>query len=225
MIGVDLVPLISTGIGAAIALGGTVLADLMRSRDTRERDRITDRRDVYLQLTLAHGLALQELRDVAGRSFGSEADRLAAVAAAMTVSGIYPARDRLLMAAPRWVLRSAEIAFDRLIRLRDVVRTGVAVRSIDYHEAYHPYGEAMWALRNAIRTDLGASRMTPADLARESWENRETCQVCQARVSAPASEPAGAAFEPGSARARPPADSAGAARPPADSASAASGKP
>ena len=118
MIGVDLVPLISTGIGAAIALGGTVLADLMRSRDTRERDRITDRRDVYLQLTLAHGLALQELRDVAGRSFGSEADRLAAVAAAMTVSGIYPARDRLLMAAPRWVLRSAEIAFDRLIRLR-----------------------------------------------------------------------------------------------------------
>src|SRR6185369_16886584 len=211
MIGVDLVPLISTGIGAAIALGGTVLVDLMRSRDTRERDRIADRRDVYLQLTLAHGLALQELRDVAARSFGSEADRLAAVASAMTVSGIYPARDRLLMAAPRWVLRSAEIAFDRLIRLRDVVRTGVAVRSLDYHEAYHPYGEAMWALRNAIRTDLGASRMTPADLARESWENRETCQVCQARVPAPASDPAGAALGSAAAGVAPAADSAGAA--------------
>jgi hypothetical protein len=185
----DWVPLISTGIGAAIALGGTVLADVVRSRDTRERDRLADRKEVYLQLTLAHGLALQGLRDVTRGGYESDEHRRSAAAAALTAADIYPARERLLMAAPRWVLRSAEAAFDQLIEVRDAVRDGAGTTSAAYHDAYHPYAERMWALRNSIRSDLGSSQLRPSDLARESWENRESCRICQGRIRPQPAEP------------------------------------
>lgn len=42
----DLIPLVSIAVGAAIALGGTVIADLARSRDTRSRDDLAARKAV-----------------------------------------------------------------------------------------------------------------------------------------------------------------------------------
>lgn len=42
----------------------------------------------------------------------------------------------------------------------------------------------MWLLRNAIRSDLDASQLTPSDLARATWDNREQCSDCAGRAAA-----------------------------------------
>jgi hypothetical protein len=178
---VDLIPLVSTAVGAAIALGGTVIVDVVRSRDSRSRDGQAARKSAYLDLVIAHGVALQELREVANSGLG-RGERIAEINVRMTKSGIYLAREKLFMAAPRWVLRPAESAFEQLIRVRDAVRAGATLNSDAYHDVYHPYSEKMWLLRNAIRSDLDASQLSPSDLARVSWDNREQCAVCATRA-------------------------------------------
>lgn len=179
----DLIPLVSTAVGAAIALGGTVIADVVRGRDSRSRDNQAARKSAYLDLVIAHGVALQELREVAN-STATDGERVAQINARMTKSGIYLAREKLFMAAPRWVLRPAESAFEQLIRVRDVVRAGATLNAAAYHDVYHPYSEKMWLLRNAIRSDLDASQLTPSDLARATWDNREQCGDCAGRAAA-----------------------------------------
>jgi hypothetical protein len=174
--------LLSTAVGAAIALGGTVVVDIVRSRDVRHRDGQAARKSAYVELMTAHGLALQELREI-GNSKLTGSERLTAVDERMSKSGVYAARERLFMVAPRWVLRPAEAAFDDLIRVRDAVRNGAALRSAAYHDVYHPYSERMWRLRNAIRSDLDASQIHPSDLSRASWDNREQCGVCGERAA------------------------------------------
>jgi hypothetical protein len=180
---VDLIPLVSTGLGAAIALGGTIIADVVRSRDSRSRDNQAARKSAYLDLVIAHGVALQELREIATSGL-AQGERVTAINARMTKSGIYLAREKLFMAAPRWVLRPAESAFEHLIRVRDVVRAGATLSAGAYHDVYHPYSEKMWLLRNAIRSDLDASQLTPSDLARVSWDNRDQCSDCASRAAA-----------------------------------------
>jgi hypothetical protein len=174
---VDLIPLVSTAVGAAIALGGTVIADLARGRDTRSRDDLAARKAAYLEFSLALGTAVQKLREVAGSGLAGE-ERIAATNAGLAEAGIYPARERMLMSAPASVMGPAEATFDGLVAVRDAVRLNATTKSREYHDAYHPYEDQMWRLRNAIRVDLGAHTLSPSDLARDTWENRDKCAVC-----------------------------------------------
>src|SRR5262245_28971941 len=133
----DWIPLVSTGFGAAIALGGTLMADLVRRRDERGREALDLRRQSYLDFILALGAALEGLRQVSRADLTGDARRDAGTEA-MTEAGVYPARERFLMAAPAAIVRSGEDAFQALVVLRDRVRAGVVRDSIAYHDAYHP---------------------------------------------------------------------------------------
>jgi hypothetical protein len=173
---VDWTPLISTVAGAAIAISGTVMADLLRRRDNRHRYSYTARQRAYAEIVLALGAGLEALRNV---DTTATPERLLVMSStAMTKAGVYVGREKVLMTGVPKVVEAAEAAFDALIGVRQVVRAGAALRSLEYHDAYHPYEERMWRLRLAIRDDLNVSRLSIRDLDRADWSGRGTCRVC-----------------------------------------------
>ena len=184
MSAVDWLPLVSTAAGAAIAFAGTVVADMLRRRDSRHRWDFGERRQAYSQLVLAIGAGLEGLRQVARLGPRGTA-RVDAASDAISAADVYVAREKVVMFGEPEVIRAAEQVFDRLIEVRDVVRAGADTNSPEYHDVYHPYAEAMWQLRLAVRHDLGASALSPSDVGRDSWEGRDTCATCRARDTVP----------------------------------------
>jgi hypothetical protein len=68
--------------------------------------------------------------------------------------------------------------FLRLIAVRDAVRTGARLDSAGYHLVYHPFSEALWRFRLALRACFGEDPFTPRSLGRADWSNRERCTGC-----------------------------------------------
>ncbi len=174
---VDWTPLVATAAGAAIAFSGTVIADLLRRRDSRHRHWHSQRHQAYLEMMLALGSALEGLRGVAAADT-PHAKMYDGASKAVSKAGVYVARERMLMTATWRVAQAAESAFDALIEVRNAVRRGARLRTAEFHDAYHPYAEQMWRLRVAIRDDLGAPRLRAIDLNRENWSGRATCTIC-----------------------------------------------
>lgn len=141
----DWMPLLSTGAGALIALSGSFLVDLRRGRDTRDRDRDLDRWSACVDFALALGTAHSMLRRTAA------GDR-AATTQAMTESGAYQERERLLMSGTPELVVAGEDAFHRLVDMQRLIRAGEDVRSPEGHEAYHRFAEALWRCVNTSVT-------------------------------------------------------------------------
>jgi hypothetical protein len=187
---VDWPTLLSTLVGGAIALLGSVLAHTLRSRDERRRMISADRRQSYLHYLIAHDKAQARLRQLADP--GDEVKDLAVQARrAFGDAGVYEARERLLLAANPAVVAPAELALRRLAALRDEVRDGAQLYTVRYHDAYHPYADSLWALRRVIREDLGSRALSTDDLDRESWDDKAACDFCQRQTaSVPTQAPA-----------------------------------
>ena len=185
MVGVDWAPLVTTALGAAIAFGGTAVAEGLRRRGDHGRDVLAVRRQAYLEFLLALGAGLQGLREVAATATTGE-QRVDASDRALTDAGVYVARERFLMVASPAVVRAGEATFDGLIDVRDAVRAGARKSSPEFHVPYHPYSRAMWLLRGSIRADLGSARLSPGDAGRGDWDDRGSCAVCEARGQVPA---------------------------------------
>jgi hypothetical protein len=179
----DWIPLLSTVGGAAIALIGTVMADILRTRGYRDRDNRAERRQSYVDFVLALNAAHANLREVAAASASSADDRREAVRRVVAEARVYEAREQLLMSANKEVVTVAERAFQRLLHVRDAVRDGANLRTPAYHGPYHQYAGALWKLRRTIRHDLGASYLSPKDLDKDGWDGQTTCEVCQAALA------------------------------------------
>ncbi|MDT5028055.1 MAG: hypothetical protein QOE61_4481 [Micromonosporaceae bacterium] len=183
MCNVDWVNVASTAVGAAIALIGTVLANTLGNRGQRERDNRADRRQSYLDFLLALNGAHAQLRLVASNP--DVADFEYETQQALSVNRVYEGREKMLMSANRSVLAAGERSFMCLVRLRQAVNREARVHTVEYHEAYHAYANALWDLRRVLREDLGNGGLTPADLDRAAWDGRETCAFCQANAATP----------------------------------------
>jgi hypothetical protein len=183
MSGVDWVTIVSTISGAGLALAGTVLAYGLSSRDRRSRDDRNDRRRSYLDFILAVETAHSSLRRLAvpDRPAG---DIVAETREAMATSGVYGAREKLIITADRAIVHAGEATLRALNGVRDAVRAGARLNTIDFHNAYHRYAEAVWALRRAARVDLGASPISPEDLGKSSWDSQQNCTFCRTHVAA-----------------------------------------
>jgi len=185
---VDWFPIITTTIGAGIAIAGTLVADLRRGREDRRRERDTTDRQVNLAFSLALDAAHGGLRDIP-----TEIDEPASPAAlhrlaahAIRDSQIHQAREQLLATSAPEVVAAGETAFQSLIQIRDVIRAGAALRSVEYHSAYHRFAEALWAYRQAVRTSSGRAALVPQRTGRVSWSERESCLICgEVEPSAP----------------------------------------
>ena len=183
MMAVDWIPLVSTVAGAAIAISGTVMADQLRRRDSRHRFSYAERQRAYSEMVLALGAALEGLRGIASADIPPE-KLFGAASSAVSKAGLYVAREKILMTAAVTVAVAAESTFDALIAVRDAVRMGARLRTVEFHDAYHPYAEEMWHLRMAIRTDLDAPRLDADDLHRKDASSRARCTVCNPPVAA-----------------------------------------
>ena len=93
--------------------------------------------------------------------------------------GVYEAREKLLLSANPAVVVPAEEALRRLATLRGVVRDGAKLHTMPYHDAYHPYAEALWKLRSSIRVDLGSAALTASVISRALARTRSqsTCMI------------------------------------------------
>lgn len=175
---VDWLTLVSTAVGGAVALLGSVIAHWMRSRDERSRSVRTDRKHGYIEFLIALDAAHARLRQIADPD--DPPDDIA-VRARRTFgeSGVYEAREKLLLSANPAVVVPAEETLRRLATLRGAVRDGAKLHTMPYHEAYHPYAEALWKLRSSIRVDLGSAALTAADLDKPNWDEQANCDFCQ----------------------------------------------
>jgi len=171
-------PIAGAAVGAVIALAGTLVAGIRADRAQRSREREAERLATYVEYAQTLEAAHAALRSVA-RGRTDDPDRSFAAGQAVQDSGIYRVRERLLMSGSTELVRACETAFGCLIGVRDAVRAGAGLSSRSYHDAYHAYAEALWALRGAVRTVLRQRPITPADLKRASWSEREECPVCR----------------------------------------------
>lgn len=170
--------LTSAVVGAVLALSATLFGDVRRDRQQRGRDLYAERRKYSVAFTVALSEALGALRSAATQ--GLDADGLRAAAGA-AMNPTYSAREHLLLSGSGPLVVAGEEAFHRLVDIRDAVRSGKQLDSVEYHDAYHPFADALWRFRVAVRKDLQQPALSPADLQRPDWTDRDRCTTCAAR--------------------------------------------
>lgn len=170
--------LVSAAVGAVLALAATLLGDVRRDRQQRGRDLSAERRKYSVAFTVALTETLGALRAAAARGL-DETELRPAVGAAMNPT--YVAREQLLLSGSASLVVTGEAAFHRLVDIRDAVRSGAGLDSVEYHDAYHAFSDALWRFRVAVREDLRQSALDPADLQRPDWTDRDRCATCAAR--------------------------------------------
>jgi hypothetical protein len=152
-----MVSLLAVAVGAVIALAATLIAETIRTR--REHALVISRLryDACLDFVLAFVCANEALRAIGadGR------DRAAEVAAAMSDSGLYAARERLLVTGSRQMVFAGEATFRALLELRDAVARGQSVAWPDFQPASDELARAVWSLRQVARRELNG---LPLDL-------------------------------------------------------------
>jgi hypothetical protein len=185
MVAVDWLTVTATVVGGAVALGGSLLAHLLSTRAERRRTIRADRRQGYVDYITALDAAQALLRQLADPA-DVPSDLAVRARRSFGEAGVFEAREKLLLSADPSVVAPAEQALRLLAALRNAVRDGAKLHTPEYHDVYHPYAAALWGLRRVIRTDLGQPALTPADIDKPDWEERASCDFCQARASVPA---------------------------------------
>ncbi|MEU3460429.1 CchlQ [Streptomyces sp. NPDC006733] len=174
--------LVATLGGGLIAIAGTVLADRLRTRQEHRRSLQARRRDVYTEFIAAAGAAHTELRRLAQNGAGAagleEASR-----AALTDARIYEVRERLFLDASARIAATGQTMFERLRALRKTVAAGAGIATPAFHDIYHPYLDAVWAYREAVRDELEGHVLTPTDFGWSAWDGRERCPHCAERAA------------------------------------------
>ncbi|WP_327257199.1 CchlQ [Streptomyces sp. NBC_01244] len=172
--------------GGLIAMAGTVLADRLRTRQEHRRGLQARRRDVYTEFIAAAGAAHTELRRLA--QHGAEATGLEeASRLALTDARIYEVRERLFLDASARIAAAGQRMFECLRALRRTVAAGASISTPAFHDIYHPYLEAVWAYRQAVRNELEGHALAPADFGWSVWDGRERCAQCGGRPAVTAS--------------------------------------
>jgi hypothetical protein len=188
---VDWLTVAATVTGGAAALLGSVVAHALGTREQRRRSNSTERRDAYVAYLVALDDAFGAVRHLAGADIQHD-DIEPGIQRAFRDAGLYRSRERLLLAGNPAVLSPAELVLRRLAAFRDAVRAGAKRRTVAYHDAYHPFAEALWDLRRAIRKDLGSEELTLADLEKETWDTKSNCVFCRTHAAPVPTQPVAA---------------------------------
>jgi hypothetical protein len=168
---------VGTVIGAAIAIIGTVLAHILTTRDTRRAEHRNDQRQSYLDFALAAEAAHDRLRQVADPNLHFE-DLTVAARRAVSESGIYAARERLLVIGSPAINKAAERVVQQLRSMRKAIRAGAKLSTIEFHNVYHPLANSLWNLRQTARREFGYEPLKPADIDKTTWESKDACDFC-----------------------------------------------
>ncbi len=177
--------MVSTAVGGAVALMGSVIAHALGSREERTRQQRGDRKRGYVGYLVALDAAHAELRRTADPD-DPPGDLVVRTRRALGQAGVYEAREKLLLSGNPSVMVPAEETLRKLAALRVAVRDGAKLHTMPYHEAYHPYAEALWRLRARNREALGAKALRAEDGDKRTWDERANCDFCQQHRAVPA---------------------------------------
>lgn len=170
--------LLATGIGAVSALAGAILAEQVRHRRELQRGRQSRGRELYVEFITTAGVCHTRLRQLAEGGAG-DVDLEAASRAALNDAGIYEAREKLFIDASDQVAGAGQAMFEGLRALRRVVASGATWSSLELHAVYHPYLDAVWQYRAAVRRELGAAPIEPSLFGWPTLNSLAICAVCQ----------------------------------------------
>ncbi|WP_367325943.1 hypothetical protein [Streptomyces sp. HUAS ZL42] len=145
-----MISLLAVILGAVIALAASLLAELIRTRRERAAVLTKLRYDAYLGFVLATVRANDALHAI---SVGDQ-DGNTSVPEAMRDSGLYPARERLLVTGSPEMVLASEAAFRTLLDIRDAVAQGMPLAWPDYRPAADGMAKGVWALRLAARREF-----------------------------------------------------------------------
>ncbi|PWI44785.1 CchlQ [Streptomyces sp. ICBB 8177] len=171
--------LVATLGGAVIAMSGTLLADRLRARKEDDRGLGSRRREVYLEFIAATGVAHARLRELAQSAVSTTAGLDGASRDALAEAGVHQVRERLFIDASAPVAAAGQRMFERLRALRAAVAAGATLSSRAFHDAYHPYIDAVWAYRVAVREELEGRPLVPAVFGWSTWDGTERCALCE----------------------------------------------
>ncbi|MCG5457276.1 hypothetical protein PSH03_002383 [Micromonospora sp. PSH03] len=171
------IPFVGAICGAAIALASAVSVEVQHNRAERRRGREGERIGYYLDFAVALDTAHSALREIA-QSGEDPSHGLRSASRVVHEANVFTARERLLVAGTKEIVKAGEMAYQGLIGVRNAIRSGVTLSSGEYHRAYHEFAEAIWQFRMVVRTEFDQARLEPADLKRRSWSEREDCRGC-----------------------------------------------
>jgi hypothetical protein len=158
---VDWSAAVSTLVGAIVGVGATMLADRSRwKRDQgRERDRL--RRESYGSY-LAAIIKTHEAMRTAAAGDGSPEGKRAAITEAFRSADPYVRRFELSLLAPADVVGDAVTVFRRVRDIRDLLIGGAGAETAEYRAAQRAYYDAVKAMSDTMRKDLGTSPLGAA---------------------------------------------------------------
>ncbi|MFG2211220.1 CchlQ [Streptomyces sp. NPDC048638] len=173
--------LLATVSGGFVAISGTVLAERLRHRRESDRSSESRRRAVYIEFIGAAGVCHAKLRRIA-QDPDAEADLGAAAGAALGEAALHEVRERLFIDATPEIARAGQKMFERLRALQRAVAAGARQTSPAFHDVYHPYLEAVWAYRVAVRQELEGGHFAPEVFGWEEWDGKDRCVLCRAEL-------------------------------------------
>ena len=156
-----MIPLLATALGAVIALASTLLVEIVRSRRAHAAALDQVRYEAYLGFVLA----IQRAQDLLSTVPADSRDPAAEVVDAMRTSGLYEARERLLVTGSADVVLAGEAAFRSLLQLRDAVAQGIRPFWPNYRPATDTLAEIVWTMRQAARREFQSARLDLDQLA------------------------------------------------------------
>lgn len=147
-----------------------MLADRSRWKRDRSRERDQLRRESYRNYLAAVIQAHEAMRAAAaGTDGGNGADgspesKRAAITEAFRSADPYVHRFELSLVAPADVVSLAVAVFRRVRDIRDLLLTGAVAESAEYRSAQRAYFDAIKAMSDAMRRDLGSSPLGSATM-------------------------------------------------------------
>jgi len=158
---VDWSAAVSTLVGAIIGVGATMLADRSRWKREQGRERIQLRREAYGSY-LAAIIQAHEAMRAAAASDGLPDGKRAAITEAFRSSDPYVQRFELSLLAPADVVGDAVAVFRRTREIRDLLISGAGAETVEYRTAQRAYYDAIKAMSDTMRKDLGNSPLGAA---------------------------------------------------------------
>jgi hypothetical protein len=154
---------VSTLVGAIVGVGATMLADRSRWKREQGRERIHLRRESYGSYLAAIIQAHEAMRAAAAGDDSPDSKR-AAITEAFRVSDPYVQRFELSLVAPADVVEDAVAVFRRTREIRDLLISGAGAETAQYRAAQRAYYDAIKAMADTMRKDLGNSPLGAATM-------------------------------------------------------------
>jgi hypothetical protein len=155
---------VSTLVGAVVGVGATMLADRSRWKRVQSREQDQLRRESYGSYLAAVVQAHEAMRAAAIGADGSPEGKQTAITEAFRSADPYVRRFELSLVAPAEVVTLAVVAFRRVREIRDLLISGAAAESAEYRAAQRTYYDAIKAMSDAMRKDLGNSPLGSATM-------------------------------------------------------------